>query len=253
MQSSDNFIVTMQGISKSFDGIKALDDIDFELGNNEIIGLLGDNGAGKSTLIKILSGVHSPDTGEMTIQGKKIKTSDYTVRQSRALGIETVYQERSLGDNQPIWRNIFIGRHITNRFGCICVHKEKQESQRILKDILGLKGESLMADSKANVLSGGERQGLAIGRAMYFDARIIILDEPTTALSLNEVGNVLNFIRSIKERGKSCIFITHTLGHVYPAADRFVLMDKGHILGNYSKTDISAKELAELMLHISSG
>lgn len=243
----------MTGIGKSFDGITALEDIDFALGENEIVGLLGDNGAGKSTLIKILSGLHPPDKGEMRIFGKSIDARGYNARTSRALGIETVYQERSLGDSQPIWRNVFAGRHLLSRWGFIRVAEEKREARRLLKDVLGLKGEGLTADAPVRVLSGGERQGLAIGRAMYFDAGIIILDEPTTALSLGEVDKVLDFIRGIKAGGKSGIFISHTLSHVYAAADRFVLMDRGRIRGSYPKAEISLQKLADLMLHLSNG
>jgi len=217
----------MKNIKKKFGSVTALRGVDLEVGENEIVGLLGDNGAGKSTLIKILSGVMPPTEGEIYIRGEKINPREYSVNQARELGIETVYQEKALGEKQPIWRNIFIGRHITNRFGFIDVDRVKQESQKIMREIMGLTGEGASPDSRVSTLSGGERQGIAIGRAMYFDADLVILDEPTMALSLKEVDKVLKFIQKIKDSGKSCVYISHNITNVYPVSDRFVALDRG--------------------------
>ena len=241
-------LVEMRKIGKSFDGIAALSDIDFRVNHDEIVGLIGDNGAGKSTLIKILSGLHPPDSGELYIKGRLTAPKAYSIKQARGLGVETVYQERSLGDKQPLWRNVFTGRHLTNRFGFIDIRGEMRETERILGEMLGLTGIGARPDSLVKVLSGGERQGLAIGRAMYFEADLVILDEPTTALSLKEVDKVLNFILTIKRNRKSCIFITHNLPHVYRVADRFVLMDRGRIVGDYLKRDLTLDGLSETLL-----
>ena len=241
-------VVDMRKIGKSFEGVAALRDIDFRVTRNEIVGLIGDNGAGKSTLIKILSGLHPPDAGELYIKGHLTSPGGYSIKQARKYGVETVYQERSLGEKQPLWRNVFTGRHLTNRFGLIDIRREMHETEHILRDMLGLTGIGARPDSLVKVLSGGERQGLAIGRAMYFDADLVILDEPTTALSLKEVDKVLNFILAIKKKRKSCIFITHNLAHVYQVADRFVLMDRGRVVGDYLKRDLTLDGLSEILL-----
>ncbi|MEA3284946.1 MAG: ATP-binding cassette domain-containing protein [Synergistota bacterium] len=246
-------LVEMEGIVKSFGHVEALRGVDFFLKRGEIVALLGDNGAGKSTLIKVLSGVHRPDRGTMSISGQNIDLDRYDVGRARSLGIETVYQERSLGEKQPLWRNVFMGRHLTNRWGFIDVSREKRDTMDLLSSVLGLRGVGLDPDASVGTLSGGERQGLAIGRAMYFGAEIIVLDEPTTALSLGEVSKVLSFIRSIKEDGRSCVVISHDLGHVAQVADRFVLMDRGRIESSYSKDEVTVDELMKAMLHLVNG
>jgi len=246
-------LVEMEGIVKSFVHVEALRGVDFFLKRGEIVALLGDNGAGKSTLIKVLSGVHRPDRGTMSISGQNIDLDRYGVGRARSLGIETVYQERSLGEKQPLWRNVFMGRHLTNRWGFIDVSREKRDTMDLLSSVLGLRGVGLDPDASVGTLSGGERQGLAIGRAMYFGAEIIVLDEPTTALSLGEVSKVLSFIRSIKEDGRSCVVISHDLGHVAQVADRFVLMDRGRIESSYSKDEVTVDELMKAMLHLVNG
>ena len=241
-------VVEMKGIGKSFGSVEALKQVDFRLNPGEVVGLLGDNGAGKSTLIKVLSGFHGADRGSMAIKGREIDFKAYDVTVARSLGVETVYQERSLGERQPLWRNVFIGRHRLNRWGFIDVKREKRETMELLSSVLGLRGVGLSPDSTVETLSGGERQGLAIGRAMHFGADIIVLDEPTTALALSEVEKVLSFIRSIREDGRSCIVISHDLGHVYKVADRFVLMDRGSTVGDYRKGDITPEDLMARMI-----
>lgn len=230
-------------IRKSFGTVQALAGIDFTLFPGEVVALLGDNGAGKSTLVKILSGVIQADSGVMTIKGVAVDLHRYSVAVARRLGVETVHQGSSFGEKQPLWRNIFIGRHHTNRFGFIDVGRERAETLSILNGRLGLRGVGIDADAEVKVLSGGERQGLAIGRAMHFQSDIIILDEPTTALSLKEVNKVLDFIRQVKDAGKACIFISHNMRHAYLAADRFCLMDRGVKVGEYHKCDLSHEEL----------
>ncbi len=241
-------LIELNNVGKSFGNIVALRDINFTLEHNEIVGLIGDNGAGKSTLIKILSGVTKPDTGDLYIKNKKVDTKNYSVSVARSFGIQTVHQEPALGEKQPIWRNFFMGRQITNNFGMILVKKQKAETMKVLKDVLGFAGVGVTPDSNVSALSGGERQGLAIGRAMYFNADIVILDEPTTALAVKEVEKVLSFIRHIRKKGKSCIFISHNLSHIYDAADRFVFIDHGTIAGNYLKSKISLRGLTDILM-----
>ncbi len=236
-------LLSLREISKSFDGVEALQSVDLDLFSGEILGLVGDNGAGKSTLIKILSGVHAPDTGQLNIGGRQVDFKTYDVRRARRLGIETVFQDCSLGEKQPLWRNIFVGRPITNRLGFIRVREQKRAALEILHHHVGLKGAGINANARVRHLSGGERQGLTIGRAMYFDSRIIVLDEPTTALSLKEVDKVLSFVGQIVRQDKACIYISHNMSHLYRVAHRIVLMNRGRIVGEYLKNDLSLEEL----------
>ena len=242
-------LVEMKNIYKSYDGVIALKGIDFSIGFNEVVGILGDNGAGKSTLIKIISGVHSFDKGEMHIKGNRIQPGKYSVKMAHQLGVETVYQEKALADKQSLWRNVFIGRQITNRLGFLNIRKEKEETDKIMRDLMKFRGIGVGADSLIRTLSGGERQGVAISRAMYFEADLVILDEPTMALSLQEVKKVLKFIQDIKDKeGKSCIYISHNIANVYPVSDRFIVIDRGNIVGSYNRKDVSLQELSEEMI-----
>jgi len=241
-------LVEMKNIHKSYDGVVALKGIDFEVGFNEVVGILGDNGAGKSTLIKIISGVHSFDDGEMYIRGVKIDPKKYSVKMAHHLGVETVYQEKALADKQTLWRNVFVGRQITNKLGFLNIKKEKEETNKIMHDLMGFRGIGVSADSVIKNLSGGERQGVAISRAMYFKAELVILDEPTMALSLQEVKKVLKFIQAVKDKGKSCIYISHNIANVYPVSDRFVAIDRGKVVGAYNRKDLSLEELSEELI-----
>ena len=243
----------MVDIEKYFGVVCALKAINIEVGRNEIVGLIGDNGAGKSTLVKILTGVFPPTSGKLYIAGRKVDLDSYNVKQAHALGMETVYQDKSLGEKQALWRNFFIGREITLPFGFINVRKEKEIANEIMIHTIGFRGEGITVDSKVNKLSGGERQGVAIGRAMYFEAELIILDEPTVALSLKEVRKVLNFVHKIKEGGKACIYISHDIQDVYEISDRFVIMDRGEIVANIMKKDITLKPLDDFLLEYAHG
>ncbi len=240
-------------VEKYFGSVCALKDITFEVGSNEIVGLIGDNGAGKSTLIKILTGVFPPTTGDLFIADQKVDTRSYSVKMAHDLGIETVYQDKSLGEKQALWRNFFIGREITYRFGFLKVAEEKRIANDIMVNTIGFRGEGISVDSKVSILSGGERQGVAIGRAMHFEADLIILDEPTVALSLKEVRKVLNFVHEIKEAGKASIYISHNLADVYEIADRFIVIDRGEIVASIAKADITLKALDEFLLEYSHG
>jgi simple sugar transport system ATP-binding protein len=240
-------------IEKYFGPVCALKNINLDIGRNEIVGLIGDNGAGKSTLIKIITGVFPPTSGELYVAGRQVNFKKYDVKRAHAYGIETVYQDRSLGEKQVLWRNFFIGRQITLPFGFINVRKEKEIANEIMLNTIGFRGKGITVDSKVSVLSGGERQGVAIGRAMHFQAELIILDEPTTALSLKEVRKVLNFVHKIKEGGKACIYISHDIQDVYEISDRFIILDRGQIVASILKEDISLKALDEFLLEYAHG
>ena len=250
---AQQYALQMIHIEKYFGVVCALRNITFEVGSNEIVGLIGDNGAGKSTLVKILTGVFRPTSGELYIAGRKVDLRTYNVQTAHGYGIETVYQDKSLGEKQALWRNFFIGRQITNRFGFIDVKKEKEIANEIMVNTIGFRGRGITVDSTVSKLSGGERQGVAIGRAMHFEAELIILDEPTVALSLKEVHKVINFVHGIKEGGKACIYISHSLQDVYEVADRFVVLDRGEVVGNIAKRDLTLKELDAYLLDYAHG
>ncbi len=240
-------------VEKYFGLVCALRDINLTVGKNEIVGLIGDNGAGKSTMVKILTGVFPPTSGKLSIAGHKVNFGSYNVKQAHTLGIETVYQDKSLGEKQPLWRNFFIGREICYPLGFINVRKEKEIANEIMVKTIGFRGAGITVDSNVTKLSGGERQGVAIGRAMHFEAELIILDEPTVALSLKEVRKVLNFVHQIKSAGKACIYISHSLADVYEISDRFVIMDRGKIVADKPKREISLKALDDFMLEYAHG
>jgi simple sugar transport system ATP-binding protein len=252
-QSVEQRALRMVNIEKYFGLVRALTNINLEVGRNEIVGLIGDNGAGKSTLVKILTGVFPPTRGELYVAGRKVDFRRYNVQSARTHGIETVYQDKSLGEKQVLWRNFFIGREIVNSFGFIDVKKEKAIANQIMVNTIGFRGKGITADSNVSQLSGGERQGIAIGRAMYFEADLIILDEPTVALSLKEVAKVINFVHKIKQGGKACIYISHSIPDVFEVSDRFVVLDRGEIGASISKKDISLKGLDEFLLDYAHG
>ena len=251
--SPHEFALQMVNIEKYFGLVAALRNINMQVGRNEIVGLIGDNGAGKSTMVKILTGVFQPSSGELYIAGRKIDLRTYSVKKAHEYGIETVYQDKSLGEKQALWRNFFIGRQITDRFGFIDVKKEKALANEIMINTIGFRGRGITVDSTVSKLSGGERQGIAIGRAMHFEAELIILDEPTVALSLKEVQKVINFVHKIKEGGKACIYISHAIQDVYEIADRFVVLDRGEIVGDLLKKDVTLKQLDEFLLGYAHG
>jgi simple sugar transport system ATP-binding protein len=245
-----SYLAEMKNIRKSFGEVVALDGVNFTVGYNEVVGLIGDNGAGKSTLIKILAGVYRPDEGKILIRGEDIK--NLSVRKVRELKIEVVYQERALGEQQSIWRNIFMGREIT-RLGFLQIDEERAQAEKVMREI-GFTARGLTPDSTVKTLSGGEKQGVAIGRALHFEVDLIILDEPTVALSISEVQKVLDYVTEIRRKGKSAIFITHNIYHVYPVADRFVILDRGRTVAEFKKEDVSLEDLVgKLSLIASTG
>jgi simple sugar transport system ATP-binding protein len=243
-----DYRLELSNISKSFGEVQALKDIYFQLGRNEVVGLLGDNGAGKSTMIKIMTGFHQPTSGELRFNGNVV--TNLTVPKARELGVETVYQERALAELQTLWRNIFLGRELNNRWGFLDVNQMKAETHRLMTQSMGFTSAAVTPDSRVGKFSGGERQGVAIVRALYFDAEIIILDEPTMGLSLKETEKLLNFVRGIKAAGKSAVFIDHNIYHVYSVSDRVVVIDRGQVAGEFLTKDITLETLMDKMIHV---
>src|SRR3954471_8098521 len=246
--NSFRHIVRLERVDMTFDRVQALSQIDLEVGRNEIVGLIGDNGAGKSTLIKIISGVLRPTAGTVWVRDKRGDPSSYSGRKAHALGIEPVHETQSLGEKQPLWRNLFVGRQIVGRFGFIDVKREKAIANQLLRQAIGFRSQGITADSTVRDLSGGERQGIAIARAMHFEADLIVLDEPTTALAVNEVRKVLAFIERVKSGGRACIYIEHNLAHVHEVADRLVLLDRGRVVREIKQGELSLAELTRQMI-----
>ena len=244
----EEYRLELKNVSKNFGEVQALESVNFQLGRNEVVGLLGDNGAGKSTLIKIITGYYRPTSGEILFNGQKV--DHLTVSKARQLGVETVYQERALAELQTLWRNIFLGRELANRGGFLKVSMMRQETHRLMTQSMGFTSSAVSPESRVGTFSGGEKQGVAIVRALYFDAEIIILDEPTMGLSLNETAKLVNFVRDIKRAGKSAIFIDHNVLHVYNVADRVVVIDRGRIAGQFLTKDINLDTLMEKMVRV---
>jgi simple sugar transport system ATP-binding protein len=234
----------LKNVSKTFGEVAALRGINFEVGANEIVGLLGDNGAGKSTMVKIITGYHQPDPGgELYLKGRRIE--HLTVAQARGLGIEVVYQERALADQQSLWRNIFMGRELADRWGRLDISNMRRETGKLMQTLMGFTSAAVSPDSVVKTFSGGERQGVASTRALYFKAELIILDEPTMGLSLSETRKCLDFVAGIRAAGKSAIFIDHNIFHVYPVADRIVVLDRGAVAGQFLKNELTLQELID--------
>jgi len=244
----EEYRLELKHVSKSFGEVQALEDINLHLGRNEIVGLLGDNGAGKSTLIKIITGYYQPTSGEILFNGKKVEK--LTVPKARKLGVETVYQERALAEQQTLWRNIFLGREICNSWGFLNIQQMRDETNRLMSQSMGFTSEAVNPDSRVEKYSGGEKQGVAIVRALFFDAEIIILDEPTMGLSLKETGKLVSFVNGIKQAGKSAIFIDHNILHVYNVADRVVVIDRGRVAGEFLTKNIGLNELMDKMVRV---
>ena len=238
----------LRDVSKSFGEVKSLRNVTFHVEHNEVVGLLGDNGAGKSTLIKVVTGYYQPDSGELYFNGQKVDR--LTVPKARELGVETVYQERALAEQQTLWRNIFLGRELTTRFGVMDVNKMRTETNRLMVESMGFTSSAVTPDSTIKNFSGGEKQGVAIVRALYFEAELIILDEPTMGLALSETKKLINFVRQIKAAGKSAIFIDHNVFHVYEVADRVVVLDRGAVAGSFMTKDITLDDLMEKMYQV---
>ncbi len=239
-------LVEMRDIHKSFGSVDVLKGVDFHIDRPEIVGLLGDNGAGKSTLIKILTGVHTPTRGQIYFEGQPVHIG--SPHDARTLGIETVYQDLALVPLISIARNFWLGQELTRQIGPLKLlnHREMSERAREALADIGIRIRS--ADEPVGALSGGERQSIAIGRAVYFGKKLLILDEPTSALSVKQTGEVLKYTLAAKERGLSVIFITHNIAHVHEVADRFTIIRGGRKIGDFRKEDVTEMEVAHMVM-----
>ena len=238
-------IIQLKNVTKRFGGITALNKASLHVDQGEVVGLIGDNGAGKSTLIKTLVGVYGPDEGEIVIRGKKV--FNWTALKARESGIKTVFQDRALCPQQSIVWNIFMGKELRYPFGFVREKEQVKEANRLIREI-GFTSKLIDAESPVGNLSGGERQGVAIARAIYNNSELIILDEPTNALSLNETQKVFEFVNNVKKSNRSVLFIGHNIYHVYDISDRFVILDRGEVVHQLNKEEVqSPEQLMKLM------
>ena len=240
-----SIIVELKDVTKKFAGVTALKNVNLSVQKGEVVGLIGDNGAGKSTLIKTLVGVHAPDSGSIEIQGELVEK--WNALRAREAGIETVFQDKALCPQQSIVWNIYMGKELTYPFGFVRQKEQIEVANRLIREI-GFTSELIDAESPVGNLSGGERQGVAIARAIYNEAELIVLDEPTNNLSLNETQKVFDFIANVKETGRSVLFIGHNIYHVYDISDRFVILDRGEVIHKLNKKEVaSAEDLMKIM------
>ncbi|MEJ7834197.1 MAG: ATP-binding cassette domain-containing protein [Nocardioides sp.] len=238
-------IIEVKDVGKSYGSVIALREITTSVKAGEVTCVLGDNGAGKSTLINILAGAHEHSEGEFIVDGVVRHMS--SPRAALALGIATVFQDLAVVPLMPVWRNFFLGSELTKGFGPF-KRLDINSMKQITKSELAAMGIDLRdVDQPIGTLSGGERQCVAIARAVYFGARVLILDEPTAALGVRQSGVVLKYIAKARDRGLGVVFITHNPHHAFPVGDRFMLLRRGRSIGNFAKSDITLDELVQLM------
>ncbi len=244
----EHWLLEARGVAKSFGRIDALRDVSFALGHAEVLGLLGDNGAGKSTLIKILTGLFPPDRGEIRWEDDPVRFR--SPRDAYDIGIATVYQDLAIVDLMSIYRNVFLGREkaVTRGWGPFRFLDRRKAHEEARKAIADIGIEIRDADEQLARMSGGERQSIAIARAAYFNPKLLILDEPTSALSLRQTERVLRSVEEARNKGISIVFITHNVHHVYPVADRFVVLSHGESIAEFPRGTHSKEEVSELIV-----
>lgn len=240
-------IIELRNVSKLFGRVIALNNVSIDVYPGEVTCLLGDNGAGKSTLIKILSGVHPPTRGEYFFEGEPVQFS--SPRDALSRGIATVYQDLALIPMMSVWRNFFLGSEPETGTGPLRRY-DIAFARRTVRQEMGKMGIDIRdPEQPVGTMSGGERQSLAIARAIYFGAKVLILDEPTSALGVKQAGTVLRFVAQTKAQGIGIIFITHNPSHAYVVGDRFIILKRGRVFGYWKKDEITREE----MIHGMSG
>jgi simple sugar transport system ATP-binding protein len=238
-------LLETRDIGKRFGNVIALAGVSAQVRAGEVLCVLGDNGAGKSTLIKILSGVHQHDEGSLLVEGRPRRFG--SPRDARDAGIATVYQDLAMVPLMAIWRNFFLGAEPTKGRGPLR-RFDVAFAKRTVREELGKMGIDVRdPEQPVGTLSGGERQSVAIARAVYFGAKVLILDEPTSALGVKQAGVVLRYVVHARDRGLGVVFITHNPHHAYPVGDRFLVLNRGRGLGNFAKSEISRDDLIRQM------
>ena len=238
-------LLEVRNVSKYFGNVVALKDISVQVGAHEVTCVLGDNGAGKSTFIKILSGVHRHDEGELLVEGEE--THFGSPREAKERGIATVFQDLATVPLMSIWRNFFLGSEPTKGAGPVRWVDVRFAQDTMVGELKKMGIDIRDPDQPVGTLSGGERQAVSIARAVYFGAKVLILDEPTSALGVKQSGVVLRYVAQARDRGLGVIFITHNPHHAYPIGDHFVVLNRGKMLGEWRKGQISRDELIKMM------
>ena len=242
----ETHLIEMKGISKSFGAVEALQSVDLELSHHEVLGLVGDNAAGKSTLMKILCGVYGPDEGEILIEGKTVTFA--SPADSRRLGIEMIFQDLAIVPNLSIADNIFLGREpVKNFLGLKILDRKKMvEESRVAVGRLNVDIRSTRLATAG--LSGGQQQAVAVGRAIYFNPRVVIMDEPTAALSVKAIKRVLELVQELKERGIAIILISHRLPNIFAVTDRIMVLRLGRRAAERRTKETTPEEIIDLMV-----
>ncbi|MBS3766336.1 sugar ABC transporter ATP-binding protein [Candidatus Bipolaricaulota bacterium] len=243
----DSLLVKMEGITKRFGGLTALNSVDLEVGYSEVVGLVGDNGAGKSTLINVLAGALNQTGGDIFYKGRKVNIE--VPEDAKELGIETVYQDLALADNIDVAGNLFLGREISRlSLGPLKFLDKKEMSSRAQEvlDVLNINFDSM--EAKVKNLSGGQRQAIAVARSIYSDPDLVILDEPTAALAVEESERVLELITDLHDQDIAVVFISHTLQEVFSVADRIVILNQGNKVGDMEPEETNIDEVVKLMI-----
>lgn len=233
-------LLELRGITKAFGPNIAVNDVSLSIGHSEIVGLLGDNGAGKSTLVRIMSGVTKASKGSWLWSGKPISNLNRSV--TEGLGIETIFQDSALVDQMTITRNIFMGREITNRIGLMRMKRMDEIASQILDSVVTIEG-IRSPRQLVGSLSGGQKQAVAIARAVHFKRSLLILDEPTSALAVRATEALLAYLRQLKAEGVSSVLVTHNLYHAFQVCDRLIVMNHGRKIMDVQKADSSIEEL----------
>ncbi|MCF6509911.1 sugar ABC transporter ATP-binding protein [Blastococcus sp. MG754426] len=238
-------LLELRGVGKDYGSVIALDGIDATVRAGEVTCVLGDNGAGKSTLIKVLAGVHAADRGAVLLDGAPVTFG--SPREALDAGIATVYQDLAMIPLMSIWRNFFLGAEPTRGWGPLRRFDAARAKEVTRRELAAMGIDIRDPDQPVGTLSGGERQSVAIARAVHFGARVLILDEPTSALGVKQAGVVLRYVAQARDRGVGVVLITHNPHHAHPVGDRFLVLNRGRSLGEFAKTDISREELTRLM------
>ncbi len=236
-------------LAKRFGGVQALKGVSLRLSPGEVLALAGDNGAGKSTLIKAISGVHQPDEGEIRYKGRRVVINN--PHEARALGIETIYQDLALADNLDVGANVFLGREPERRLLGLLPALDRRRMREAAREVLRQLEIDIPPDKltrPVRTLSGGQRQAVAIGRAIYWNAEVLIMDEPTAALGVPEQRKVMELIRRLKQQGVAIIFISHNLGDIFAVADRILVLRRGIAAGEREAARTSGDEIVRLMV-----
>ncbi len=246
--SSNGALLELRDITKNFGSTRALQGVSLAVSRGEVVALIGDNGAGKSTIVKLVTGYFSPTSGTIDFAGKAVRFS--SPARAREVGIEAVYQDLALVEDLSLWRNFFLGKELRYRSSRLPLKPlAKRRMRRICLDALEDLGLTRIrsVDDPASTLSGGEKQSVAITRAIHFGARLLLLDEPTAALSVRETLNVLNTIRDAAERGLGVLYIDHNMAHVQPVADRVIVVEHGRVASEHKGSEVTVDDLTAML------